>query len=284
MQRNLCPPEGCMRDLTLPNRLIMDVPGCSSAAYRHIRIKHFRPSGTKPLPHRPYIFLNHTFGIFALWREDDTDVHCHQETMLSLIHLSVLAGTLSVSVQGAVVLDGRPNREPGPAIPASADPIIITGPISSATDTLHLPTFTTEDTSALSTVQVAIDTSSIPSQQSTFNRPQVTKEPKIFSPPLFTPLPIGTPSVKRLVAGGNGTIIQVNSTTMTGSPVSTDRMVFQERFLTTTENRYGSVLGFVRTYIEASHLMSTTNGDRPAALDFYGRQIPSTTRGRTCNL
>ncbi|PBK62098.1 hypothetical protein ARMSODRAFT_964467 [Armillaria solidipes] len=114
--------------------------------------------------------------------------------MLSLIRLAALAGVLSLSVQGAVVLDGRQLEGPGPAVHPSACTDLTT--VSSATDSLPFPTDSTVGT--IGSPRIV--------------HPQVTKRAKVFSPPLFTPIPIGTGSVESPGAGGSCPTVETNST------------------------------------------------------------------------
>ncbi|KAK0442489.1 uncharacterized protein EV420DRAFT_1578224 [Desarmillaria tabescens] len=142
--------------------------------------------------------------------------------MLSLVHLAIIAGALSLSVRGAAVLDGRQLRGPGPVNPGSSHPTISTESISSTTDILHFSSFSTEAASTQSTVQATTNSSTGITQESSHSLPQATRGPKIFTPPLFTPLPIGTASVKRPIGGEQGATVEVNGTTTAGSPVATD--------------------------------------------------------------
>ncbi len=126
--------------------------------------------------------------------------------MLSIIRLAALAGVLSLSVQGAVVLNGRQLEAPGPAVHPSACTDLTTVP--SATDSPPLPTD--------GTGPHAIGTIGSPR----IVHPEVTKRAKVFSPPLFTPIPIGTGSVGSPDVGGSCATVEANSTSEAGSTLT----------------------------------------------------------------
>ncbi|SJL14974.1 uncharacterized protein ARMOST_18451 [Armillaria ostoyae] len=122
--------------------------------------------------------------------------------MLSLIRVAALAGILSLSVQGAVVLNGQQLRGPGPHIKT----------ISPATNS-H-PAIRTDTAGALSTGAIRSGTIGLPLVS------QVTKTSKAFSPPLFTP--VGTPTAAGSQgAGGNGATGDANSTGQASTSVAT---------------------------------------------------------------
>lgn len=124
--------------------------------------------------------------------------------MLSIIRLAALAGVLSLSVQGAVVLNGRQLEAPGPAVHPSACTDLTT--VASATDNLPLPTDGTGAHHPIGTIG-----------SPRIGHPEVTKRAKVFSPPLFTPVPIGTGSVGGPDVGGSCATIEANSTAEAGS-------------------------------------------------------------------
>ncbi len=146
--------------------------------------------------------------------------------MLSLIRVATLAGFLSVLVQGAVVLDGRQLGEP---VHPHACTDLTT--VASATDSLPLPT----DGAGAQ----PIGTTGSPR----IGPPRVTKRAKAFSPPLFTPIPIGTGSVGSPDVGGSCATAETDSAgeggstftpgaslaeTVQGTPVFTSRVTSQK--------------------------------------------------------
>ncbi len=142
--------------------------------------------------------------------------------MLSLLRVAALAAILSVLVQGAVVLDGRQLEAPGPAVHPSVCTDLTT--VASATDSLPLPTD--------GTGPHAIDTIGFPR----IGHPEVTKRAKLFSPPLFTPIPISTGSVGGSDVGGSCATVEANSTGEAGTftpgasavPVQLAKPIFTE--------------------------------------------------------
>ncbi|PBK64599.1 hypothetical protein ARMSODRAFT_455840 [Armillaria solidipes] len=121
--------------------------------------------------------------------------------MLSLIRLAALAGVLSLSVQGAVVLDGRQREGPGPAVHPSACTDVTT--VSSATDSLPLPTDGTVGTIGSPRV----------------GHPKVTKRAKSFGLPLFTPVSsVATEGSHG--AGGSCATVDADSTGDTGGTLT----------------------------------------------------------------
>ncbi|KAK0209838.1 hypothetical protein IW262DRAFT_1415564 [Armillaria fumosa] len=120
--------------------------------------------------------------------------------MLSLIRVAALVGILAVSVECAVVLDGRQLGETGPvAHTCACIPFI---PIISATDNHPLPTDSTW--APVGTIVVPV-----------IGHP--TKRAKVFSPPLFAPVSIDTSSVESPSVGGSCTIVEADSTSGVGS-------------------------------------------------------------------
>ncbi|KAK0231694.1 hypothetical protein EDD85DRAFT_956486 [Armillaria nabsnona] len=127
--------------------------------------------------------------------------------MLSLIRVATLAGILSVSVQGAVVLDGRQLRGPGPLV---------------VSQSAHIAA------GAQSTVTIGSSTIGLPLAS------QVTMTSKAFSPPLFTPVGT-TAAVGSQGVGGNSATGDANSTgeagqtfTSVATPVFTPPVRSQE--------------------------------------------------------
>ncbi|KAK0491878.1 hypothetical protein EDD18DRAFT_1465653 [Armillaria luteobubalina] len=143
--------------------------------------------------------------------------------MSYLVRLAALAGVLSLSVQGAVVLNGRQLERPGAVGPPSACTDLTT--VAAATDGLPLPTDGTGE------------------PLGPFRSPRIvhpTKRAKIFSPPLFTPIPVDATSVESPGVEGSCTIGEANSTSKAGStftpgasavPVQLDRPIFTEPIL-----------------------------------------------------
>ncbi len=119
--------------------------------------------------------------------------------MLSLLRVAALAGILSFSVQGAVVLDGRQLRRPGPLV------------VSQST---HIAA------GAQSTVTIGSSTIGLPLAS------QVTMTSKTFSPPLFTPIGT-TAAVGSQGVGGNSATGDANSTGEAGQTFTSVAMPVQ---------------------------------------------------------
>ncbi|KAK0472981.1 hypothetical protein IW261DRAFT_1611355 [Armillaria novae-zelandiae] len=142
--------------------------------------------------------------------------------MFSLIRLAALAGVLCISVQGAVVRNRRQLEGPGPIVHPSACTDLTT--VASSTDSHPLPTNGTGE----------------PIGSRTIGSPRIvhpTKRAKLFSLPLFTPIPIDTASVEGPGVGGSCATVEANSTSDAGSaftpgasavPVQLNKPIFTE--------------------------------------------------------
>ncbi|KAK0432416.1 hypothetical protein EV421DRAFT_2023977 [Armillaria borealis] len=144
--------------------------------------------------------------------------------MLSLIRVATLTGILSVFVQGAVVLDGRQLFTDLPTV-------------ASATNSPPLPTGGTGTASIVTTGGTGA-ASIVTTGSHGIGQTQVTKQAMAFSPPLFTPIPIGTGSVESPGVGGAGATVEDNSTGEAGInftpgasavPAQLGKPVFAER-------------------------------------------------------